>query len=113
MIQTIAVYVVRAGFTGRLFTSAALLLTGLLSFSTGPSVGTYFVVIPILFPVGVMVGVEPNFMIGAIVSGAAFGEAITVAPASIPFVNFYAIAMVIVLAVSVVTGYGRKSKIDD
>ena len=74
MIQTIAVYVVKAGFTGRLFTSATFLLTCLLAFSTGTSVGTYFVVIPILFPVGVMVGVDPAFMIGAIVSGAAFGD---------------------------------------
>ena len=30
--------------------------------------------IPILFPVGVMAGVAPEFMIGAIVSGAAFGD---------------------------------------
>ena len=74
MIQTIAIYVVKAGFTGRLFTSATFLLTCLLAFSTGTSVGTYFVVIPILFPVGVMVGVAPVFMIGAIVSGAAFGD---------------------------------------
>ena len=74
MIQTIAIYVVKAGFTGRLFTSATFLLTCLLAFSTGTSVGTYFVVIPILFPVGAMVGVEPVYMIGAIVSGAAFGD---------------------------------------
>ena len=44
---------------------------------------------------------------------AVFGEEFTVAPASVPFVNFYAIAMVIVLIVSVVTGYGRKNKIND
>lgn len=36
-----------------------------------------------------------------------------VAPAPIPFVNFYAIAMGIILTVSIVTGYGRRSKIDD
>ena len=46
----------------------------LLAFATGTSVGTYFVVIPILFPVGVMAGAAPEFMIGAIVSGAAFGD---------------------------------------
>ena len=44
---------------------------------------------------------------------AVFGEEFTVVPASVPFVNFYAIAMVIVLSVSVVFGYGRKSKIND
>ncbi|MCM1268594.1 MAG: hypothetical protein NC302_11880 [Bacteroidales bacterium] len=74
MVQTIASYVVAAGFTGRLFAAAGFLITCLLAFATGTSVGTYFVVVPILFPVGVMAGVSPEFMIGAIVSGAAFGD---------------------------------------
>lgn len=73
-VQTIAAYVVAAGFTGRLFVVATFLMTCLLAFATGTSVGTYFVVIPILFPVGVMAGAAPEYMIGAIVSGAAFGD---------------------------------------
>ncbi len=73
-VQTIAAYVVAAGFTGRLFVAATFFITCLLAFATGTSVGTYFVVIPILFPVGVMAGAAPEFMIGAIVSGAAFGD---------------------------------------
>lgn len=73
-VQTIAAYVVAAGFTGKLFVAASFLMTCLLAFATGTSVGTYFVVIPILFPVGVMAGAAPEFMIGAIVSGAAFGD---------------------------------------
>lgn len=73
-VQTIAVYVVEAGLTGKLFVVATFLITCLLAFATGTSVGTYFVVIPILFPVGVMAGASPEFMIGAIVSGAAFGD---------------------------------------
>ena len=73
-VQTIAAYVVAAGFTGKLFVAATFLITCLLAFATGTSVGTYFVVIPILFPVGVMAGAVPEFMIGAIVSGAAFGD---------------------------------------
>ena len=73
-VQTIAAYVVGAGFTGKLFVAATFLITCLLAFATGTSVGTYFVVIPILFPVGVMAGAAPEFMIGAIVSGAAFGD---------------------------------------
>ncbi len=73
-VQTIAVYVVAAGFTGRLFVAATFVITCLLAFATGTSVGTYFVVVPILFPVGVMAGASPEFMIGAIVSGAAFGD---------------------------------------
>ncbi len=74
VVQTIAVYVVAAGFTGKLFVAASFLITCLLAFATGTSVGTYFVVIPILFPVGVMAGAATEFMIGAIVSGAAFGD---------------------------------------
>lgn len=74
MVQTIAAYAVGAGFTGKLFAAATFLITCLLAFSTGTSVGTYMVVIPILFPVGVMTGVTPVYMIGAIVSGAAFGD---------------------------------------
>ncbi len=74
MVQTIAAYAVQAGFTGKLFAAATFLITCLLAFSTGTSVGTYMVVIPILFPVGVMTGVTPIYMIGAIVSGAAFGD---------------------------------------
>ncbi|MCH5260136.1 MAG: hypothetical protein J1F18_10295, partial [Lachnospiraceae bacterium] len=74
VVQTIASYVVAAGFTGKLFVAASFLITCLLAFATGTSVGTYFVVIPILFPVGVMAGAAPEFMIGAIVSGAAFGD---------------------------------------
>lgn len=73
-VQTIAAYVVAAGLTGRLFVAASFLITCLLAFATGTSVGAYFVVIPILFPVGVMAGAAPEFMIGAIVSGAAFGD---------------------------------------
>ncbi len=74
VVQTIAAYVVAAGFTGKLFVAASFLITCLLAFATGTSVGTYFVVIPILFPVGVMAGAAPEFMIGSIVSGAAFGD---------------------------------------
>lgn len=74
VVQTIAVYVVAAGFTGKMFVAATFIITCLLAFATGTSVGTYFVVIPILFPVGVMAGAAPEFMIGAIVSGAAFGD---------------------------------------
>lgn len=73
-VQTIAAYVVAAGFDGKLFVAASFLITCLLAFATGTSVGTYFVVIPILLPVGVMAGAAPEYMIGAIVSGAAFGD---------------------------------------
>ena len=41
---------------------------------------------------------------------AEFGEAFAVAPASIPFVNYYSIAMLVILVIAIVTGYGRKNK---
>ena len=74
LVQTLSYFVIKAGFTGRLFVAFTFAITSLLSFSTGTSVGTYFVVIPILFPVGVMAGASPEFMIGSIVAGAAFGD---------------------------------------
>ncbi len=74
VVQTVASMAIGAGFTGKLFAGATFVITCLLAFSTGTSVGTYFVVIPILFPVGVMTGVAPIYMIGAIVSGAALGD---------------------------------------
>ena len=91
--------------------------------------GTYFVVIPILFPVGVMSGADryrranlldctgcvfcflaPWTVHGVIPAqqSAQFGEGFAVAPASIPFVNFYSICMPVILAVTVITDYGRK-----
>lgn len=41
---------------------------------------------------------------------AEFGEAFAVAPASVPFVNYYSIAMLVILVIAIVTGYGRKNK---
>ena len=39
---------------------------------------------------------------------AQFGEGFAVAPGSVPFVNYYSICMLVMLAIAVVTGYGRK-----
>ena len=41
---------------------------------------------------------------------AQFGEEFTVAPASIPLVNYYSICMLVILVVSIITGYGREKK---
>ena len=41
---------------------------------------------------------------------AQFGEKFAVAPASIPFVNFYSICMLLVLITAVITGYGAAKK---
>lgn len=39
---------------------------------------------------------------------AQFGEGFAVAPASVPFVNFYSLCMLAVLAAALLTGYGSK-----
>ncbi len=40
---------------------------------------------------------------------AQFGEGFAVAPASVPFVNYYSICMLVILVAAVITGYGRKT----
>lgn len=74
LIQTLAVYVIQMGFTGKVFVASTFFITCIIAFSTGTSVGTYFVIGPILYPVGCMVGADPTFLIGSIVAGAAFGD---------------------------------------
>ncbi len=74
LISSLACLIVRAGMSGGLFAATSFLVCCLLSFSTGTSVGTNTVSFPILFPVGVLVGVDPALMAGALVSGALFGD---------------------------------------
>lgn len=74
MIQSIANLAITIGLTGKLFVGITFVLTCIISFSTGTSVGTYFVVIPILFPSGVLSGADPAFLVGAIAAGGAFGD---------------------------------------
>lgn len=74
LIQTLAYYVIQADFTGGMFAVASFAICCILSFSTGTSVGTNMITFPILFPVGVIAGVNPAFMAGALVSGAIFGD---------------------------------------
>ena len=39
---------------------------------------------------------------------APFGEGASVAPGSVPFVNYYSLCMLVILVLAVVMGYGRK-----
>ena len=39
---------------------------------------------------------------------AQFGEGASVAPGSVPLVNYYSLCMLVILVLAVVTGYGRK-----
>jgi len=74
VVNTLANYLIKMNFLGNKFVASAFLLTCLIAFSTGTSVGTIFVVGPILYPIGYLVGATPALLIGAIVSGAAFGD---------------------------------------
>ncbi|MGM0603513.1 MAG: Na+/H+ antiporter NhaC family protein [Bacillota bacterium] len=74
LVKTLAYYMVGLNLVGSKYITATFILTCLIAFSTGTSVGTIFVVGPILYPVGYLVGASPAFLIGAIVSGGAFGD---------------------------------------
>ena len=74
LVKTLATYLVNMNLVGSKFVVATFILTGIVALSTGTSVGTIFVVSPILYPVGYLVGSNPALLIGAIVSGGAFGD---------------------------------------
>jgi len=74
LIHTLAAAVIGADFTGGMFAAFAFVVCCVLSMATGTSVGTYIVSFPIFYPIGVMVGVHPSFMAGALASGALFGD---------------------------------------
>ena len=74
LLQAISGMAVVARLTGGHFVVITFLLSCLVSFSTGTSVGTYFVVLPILFPAGLSIGVDPAFLIASIAAGGAFGD---------------------------------------
>jgi Na+/H+ antiporter NhaC len=74
LINTLVIYLAKAHLGGNLFLFATLLLTALIAFATGTSLGTMFAVGPILYPVGYLLGANPAMLIGAIISGAAFGD---------------------------------------
>ncbi len=74
LVKTLAAYLVNLNLVGSRFVVATFILTGIVALSTGTSVGTIFVVSPILYPVGYLVGGSPALLIGAIVSGGAFGD---------------------------------------
>jgi len=74
VINTLTIYVAKSHLVGNLYLVVTLLLTALIAFATGTSVGTMFAIGPIIYPVGLAVGANPAMLIGAIVSGAAFGD---------------------------------------
>ncbi|MBM4763116.1 Na+/H+ antiporter NhaC family protein [Bacillus sp. B15-48] len=59
---------------GGLFTAFAFLAVCIIATATGSSIGTMFTCFPIFYPAGVLLGCDPAFLAGAIVSGAIFGD---------------------------------------
>lgn len=77
VIDSMATYIIGINFVGNKFVVATFLITCVIAFSTGTSVGTMFVIGPILYPIGYLVGGTPAYLIGAIISGSAFGDNIS------------------------------------
>jgi len=62
------------GVQGGVFVGFVFLATCIMSTATGSSIGTMFSAFPIFYPAGVVLGCNPAFLAGAIVSGAIFGD---------------------------------------
>ncbi|MDI6710918.1 MAG: Na+/H+ antiporter NhaC family protein [Bacillota bacterium] len=62
------------GLTGSAFVAFTFIASLLFGLATGTSVGTVITMTPIFFPAGMLLGGNPVFLLGAILSGAAFGD---------------------------------------
>ncbi|WP_341954257.1 Na+/H+ antiporter NhaC family protein [Salinibacterium sp. TMP30] len=63
-----------AGVNGGAFVLFAFITVCFVAMATGSSIGTMFTVFPIFYPAGVLLGADPVFLAGALVSGAIFGD---------------------------------------
>ena len=63
-----------AGVQGTLFVLLVFLITAVISTAIGTSTGTVVTAVPVLFPVGIVLGAHPALLLGAIYSGARFGD---------------------------------------
>ena len=61
------------GLSGGGFTAFTFVATCIIATATGTSIGTMFTAFPILYPSGLLLGANPVFLAGAILSGAIFG----------------------------------------
>ncbi len=57
-----------------LMLAAGFLVASVIAYATGTSGGTAAVLVPVLVPILVPLGVDPAFVLGAIISGAVFGD---------------------------------------
>lgn len=68
------------GATDSIFLVITFLICGIIATATGTSTGTCVTAVPILYPAGVLLGAHPVLLLGAIYSGARFGD--NIAPIS-------------------------------
>ncbi|MEA4846726.1 MAG: Na+/H+ antiporter NhaC family protein [Clostridiaceae bacterium] len=64
----------KIGVEGSLYVVFTFIATCLISSATGTSLGTIFTGFPLFYPAGVLLGGDPIFLAGAILSGAIFGD---------------------------------------
>ena len=64
------------GMKGSIFCAFVFVISALFGVATGSSVGTLVTMVPILYPTGLVLGSHPIYLLGAIISGAAFGDSI-------------------------------------
>lgn len=62
------------GLQGGPFVSFTFVAACVVSTATGSSIGTMFIAFPIFYPAGLVLGANPMWMAGSIVSGAIFGD---------------------------------------
>ena len=62
------------GMTGPLFVVFTFIACSVVATATGTSLGTVFSGFPIFYPAGILLGADPVFLAGAILSGAMFGD---------------------------------------
>lgn len=79
-VQSLVALCNAAGVGGTAFVIAAFAAAALVATAIGTSTGTVVTCVPILFPAGVALGAHPALLLGAVYSGARFGD--NIAPIS-------------------------------
>jgi len=62
--------------TGSTICAFTFVISAIIATSTGTSIGTILTIVPVLLPAGVLMGANTPILIGAIMSGALFGDSI-------------------------------------
>ncbi len=74
LIETIINIYLQTGLGGGFFLVAIFIIAAITGTSTGTAVGTVLIVTPVLFKAGISLDIDPYLLLGAILSGGAFGD---------------------------------------